>query len=72
MLVEFLEEDLEDDRDFVLIGVNGVWSVFNLQVSGQRAYAVLGSANECRDLRRKMISVGFSRAVPFYTLFRLF
>lgn len=36
VLVEFLEEDLEDDRDFVLIGVNGVWSVFNLQVSGQR------------------------------------
>lgn len=32
VLVEFLEEDLEDDRDFVLIGVNGVWSVFNLQV----------------------------------------
>ncbi|KAL1627655.1 Protein kinase of the Mitotic Exit Network [Neofusicoccum ribis] len=31
VLVEFLEEDLEDDRDFVLIGVNGVWSVFNLQ-----------------------------------------
>ncbi|KAF2142666.1 uncharacterized protein K452DRAFT_332448 [Aplosporella prunicola CBS 121167] len=31
VLVEFLEEDLEDERDFVLIGVNGVWSVFNLQ-----------------------------------------
>ncbi|GME49636.1 Cytokinesis protein sepH [Neofusicoccum parvum] len=33
VLVEFLEEDLEDDRDFVLIGVNGVWSVFNLQIT---------------------------------------
>lgn len=33
MLVEFLEEDYEDERDLVLIGVNGVWSVFELQVS---------------------------------------
>ncbi|KAK8175802.1 cell division control protein 15, cdc15 [Phyllosticta citrichinensis] len=29
VLAEFLEEDLEDERDFVLIGVNGIWSVFN-------------------------------------------
>jgi hypothetical protein len=33
VLVEFLEEDLESERDLVLIGVNGVWSVFELQVS---------------------------------------
>ena len=32
VLVEFLEEDYEDERDLVLIGVNGVWSVFELQV----------------------------------------
>lgn len=32
VLVEFLEEDLETERDLVLIGVNGVWSVFALQV----------------------------------------
>ncbi|KAF2840537.1 hypothetical protein M501DRAFT_1014552 [Patellaria atrata CBS 101060] len=31
VLVEFLEEDLETERDLVLIGVNGVWSVFELQ-----------------------------------------
>ncbi|KAJ9665064.1 Protein kinase of the Mitotic Exit Network [Coniosporium apollinis] len=31
VLVEFLEEDLETMRDLVLIGVNGVWSVFDLQ-----------------------------------------
>ena len=31
VLVEFLEEDYEEDRDLVLIGVNGVWSVFELQ-----------------------------------------
>ena len=31
VLVEFLEEDFEDARDLVLIGVNGVWSVFESQ-----------------------------------------
>ena len=31
VLVEFLEEDFEEERDLVLIGVNGVWSVFELQ-----------------------------------------
>lgn len=31
VLVEFLEEDIDTDRDLVLIGVNGVWSVFELQ-----------------------------------------
>ncbi|KAI9706280.1 MAG: hypothetical protein M1820_004855 [Bogoriella megaspora] len=33
VLVEFLEEDYEAERDLVLIGVNGVWSVFELQGS---------------------------------------
>ena len=31
VLVEFLEEDYDAERDLVLIGVNGVWSVFELQ-----------------------------------------
>jgi len=31
VLVEFLEEDYDSERDLVLIGVNGVWSVFELQ-----------------------------------------
>ncbi|KAH0543610.1 hypothetical protein FGG08_002048 [Glutinoglossum americanum] len=31
VLVEFLEEDFDAERDLVLIGVNGVWSVFELQ-----------------------------------------
>ncbi len=35
VLVEFLEEDYEDERDLVLIGVNGVWSVFELQVCSE-------------------------------------
>lgn len=32
VLVEFLEDDYEDERELVLIGVNGIWSVFDLQV----------------------------------------
>lgn len=32
VLVEFLEDDYEDERELVLIGVNGIWSVFELQV----------------------------------------
>lgn len=31
VLVDFLEEDYEAERDLVLIGVNGIWSVFELQ-----------------------------------------
>lgn len=31
--MEFLEDDYEDERDLVLIGVNGIWSVFELQVN---------------------------------------
>ena len=37
VLVEFLEDDYEDEHDLVLIGVNGIWSVFELQVSIPRA-----------------------------------
>ncbi|KAL4785775.1 hypothetical protein BJX76DRAFT_323613 [Aspergillus varians] len=33
VLVEFLEDDYEDERDLVLVGVNGIWSVFELQGS---------------------------------------
>ena len=31
VLVEFLEEDYEDERDLVLIGMNGIWRVFEAQ-----------------------------------------
>lgn len=31
VLVEFLDEDYETARDLVLIGVNGIWNVFDLQ-----------------------------------------
>ncbi|KAI5304485.1 hypothetical protein KEM56_006451 [Ascosphaera pollenicola] len=33
VLVEFVEDDYEEERDLVLIGVNGIWSVFDLQGS---------------------------------------
>ncbi|KAH8695710.1 hypothetical protein GQ44DRAFT_832651 [Phaeosphaeriaceae sp. PMI808] len=33
VLVEFLEEDIDAERDLVLIGVNGVYGVFELPVS---------------------------------------
>lgn len=35
VLVDFLEEDLDEERDLVLIGVNGVWNVFELPVSDE-------------------------------------
>ena len=41
VLVEFLEEDYEAERDLVLIGVNGVWSVFELQVCPRQETIVL-------------------------------
>ncbi|CAK7269108.1 Protein kinase of the Mitotic Exit Network [Sporothrix epigloea] len=31
VLVEFLDEDYDSSRDLVLIGVNGIWNVFELQ-----------------------------------------
>ena len=31
VLVEFLEEDYEEERNLVLIGVTGIWNVFELQ-----------------------------------------
>ncbi|KAK5035336.1 Protein kinase of the Mitotic Exit Network [Exophiala sideris] len=36
ILVDFLEDDYDDDRELVLIGVNGIWSVFELQGSTPR------------------------------------
>ena len=45
VLVEFLEEDLDEERDLVLIGVNGVWNVFELPVSGDFECLYFGSSN---------------------------
>jgi len=32
VLVEFLDEDYDSSQGLVLIGVNGIWNVFELQV----------------------------------------
>lgn len=44
VLVEFLDEDYDETRDLVLIGVNGIWNVFELQVQ-HLASRTLNSAN---------------------------
>lgn len=36
VLVDFLDDHYDDDRELVLIGVNGIWSVFELQGSTRR------------------------------------
>ena len=33
LLVEFVSEDYKVQKDLVLVGINGIWSVFELQVS---------------------------------------
>lgn len=64
VLVEFLEDDYEDERDLVLIGVNGIWSVFELQVSvfrvhqGRKLTIIKGSTPKndfCRILSRNSV-----------------
>jgi hypothetical protein len=37
VLVEFLDEDWEEAKELVLIGVNGIWNVFELQVKYLRS-----------------------------------
>ncbi|KAI5296204.1 hypothetical protein KEM52_005147, partial [Ascosphaera acerosa] len=48
VLVEFLEDDYEEERDLVLIGVNGIWSVFDLQGSTPKT-------DFCRILSRNSV-----------------
>lgn len=64
VLAEFLEEDIDDERDLVLIGVNGVWNVFGFQVTPKSIFGMCCHLHDCRDLRRRTTSVGFSLAVP--------
>jgi len=44
VLVEFLDEDYDEARDLVLIGVNGIWNVFELQVT---IFSVKETTNAC-------------------------
>jgi len=68
VLVEFLEEDLDEERDLVLIGVNGVWNVFELPVSN----GTLTTCNapilmQIRDRRLKTTFAESSHAARFFT-----
>lgn len=67
VLVEFLEDDYEDESDLVLTGVNGIWSVFELQVSC-RVYSVLPFSETHKFSRvplPRMTSVGSCLAIRF-------
>lgn len=68
VLVEFLEDDYEDERDLVLIGVNGIWSVFELQVRLQLCSRLLEDKRNLQRFRarlRKTTFAGSCRATPF-------
>jgi len=74
VLVEFLFEDYDSARDLVLIGVNGIWNVFELQV---RSLLVTPSTYATdpltwyflsRGLLRRTISVESSQGARSYTL----
>lgn len=67
VLVEFLEEDIDTERDLVLIGVNGVWSVFELQV--RIHYAVLDKANTLKgtNSQKRFLSNIFSQLCSIST-----
>lgn len=72
VLVDFLEDDYEDERDLVLIGVNGIWSVFELQVSrySNRGYDGFSQTYFLpffipRVLLRKMTFVEYYLEIPF-------
>lgn len=62
VLVEFLEDDYEDERDLVLIGVNGIWSVFELQVSYSGSLCLMLTPSRAQLL--KTTSAGSSLATP--------
>lgn len=67
VLVEFLEDDYEDERELVLIGVNGIWSVFELQVSISPSFHCIFSALTffCRAPPPRTISAEYCPATPF-------
>lgn len=64
VLVEFLDEDYDEARDLVLIGVNGIWNVFELQVCF-RVWLKRNFPTCSRDRRRKTISAASSREARF-------
>ena len=69
VLVEFLDEDYDSSRDLVLIGVNGIWNVFELQVR-RIVEAVDCALTVYRVQRRRTTSVVSSLAARFSTRWR--
>jgi hypothetical protein len=66
VLVEFLDEDYDEARDLVLIGVNGIWNVFELQVNFVDSRIVFNIANILnRGQPQRMTSVASSRGARF-------
>jgi hypothetical protein len=72
VLVEFLEEDLETERDLVLIGVNGVGNVFGLQACYPIALSNRSQLTFVRVQLQRTIFAVFSPAARFYIPSRLF
>lgn len=73
VLVEFLDEDYDEARDLVLIGVNGIWNVFELQVIRISSFYLIRFISDyLRALLPKMTSVGFSLGVKSYRLWLSF
>lgn len=69
VLVEFLEEDYEIQKDLVWIGINGVWSIFEAQV-----YKIIIFRFDIlisRALLLKAIFAGYLQKVELWILFLL-
>lgn len=60
VLVEFLDEDYDEARDLVLIGVNGIWNVFELQVNSTTSSHSTSSLTVDRVLLPRTTSAEFS------------
>ena len=60
VLVEFLDEDYDEARDLVLIGVNGIWNVFELQVNNTHSSDPTPNLIVDRALLPKTTSAEFS------------
>lgn len=70
VLVEFLDEDYDEARDLVLIGVNGIWNVFELQVKKYRSRFGITQANEAyRGQLQRTTSVAYSPGARSSILF---
>ena len=65
VLVEFLDEDYDASQNLVLIGVNGIWNVFELQVCCADVDEDRSELTVSRGQHRKTTFVGFSLGAKF-------